>query len=127
MSKQSAAGFCEQETRVTQLLSSPGHVSQKELTPYRKPRNLKLRIDPKKSQKLPFCSVFIPTDHKLRIDFIQNTRHLSDLELWKKPGGALLRIAVFFVAAQRSACVVTGTQSFDRGLSRGRSARAGGR
>jgi len=72
MSIQSAAGFCGQETRVTQLLSSPGHVWQKELTPYRKCRYLKLRIERKKSQKLPFCSVFIPTKHELRIDFIQN-------------------------------------------------------
>jgi hypothetical protein len=72
MSIQSAAGFFGQETRVTQLLSLPGHVSQKELTPYKKYRYLELRIELKRSQKLPFCSVFIPTEHKLRIDFIQN-------------------------------------------------------
>jgi hypothetical protein len=114
MSIQSAAGFCGQETRVTQLLSSPGHVSQKELTPYRKPHKLKLRIDPKKSQKLPFCSVFIPTQHQLRVDLIKNnstSKRFGALEKawWRFAsncsilcGGAALRVHCHGYAEFRS-------------------------
>jgi hypothetical protein len=114
MSKQPAVGFFGQETRVTQLLSSPGHVSQKELTPYRKPHNLKLRIEPKKSQKLPFCSVFIPTQHQLRVDFIKNhstSKRFGALEKawWRFAsncsilcGGAALRVRRHGYAGFRS-------------------------